>query len=77
MIENESSLSKISSAAEEEDENSEVSADERDVEQEVDVENPEIPSTSEMCWNFILTPIIVYTGFGRVAMLYERKNSLI
>ena len=30
-----------------------------------------------MCWNFIFTPIIVYTGFGRVAMLYERKFSLI
>lgn len=74
--ESRSSLSRISSVAEEEESAEEV-IEERDVDQEIDAEHPEIPSTSEMGWNFIFTPIIVYTGFGRVAMLYERKNSLL
>ena len=30
-----------------------------------------------MFWNFILTPMVLYAGFGRVVMLYERKTSLL
>ena len=30
-----------------------------------------------MFWNFFMTPIVLYSGFGRVVMLYERKTSLL
>ena len=30
-----------------------------------------------MFWNFLLIPLVIYAGFGRVVMLYERKSSLL
>ena len=75
-LEGESNLERIGSATEE-DETEEVTITERNIEKEIEFEHPEIPSPTEMFWNFLLTPLIVYTGFGRVVMLYERKNSLL
>ena len=75
-LENESNLDRFGSATEE-DENEEETIYQRNIEKEIEFENPEIPTPTEMFWNFFLTPIILYTGFGRVVMLYERKNSLL
>ena len=59
------------------DENEEEERKERNIDKEIEFENPELPSQTEMCWNFFLTPIVLYAGFGRVVMLYERKSSLL
>ena len=77
-LENESDLGKVGSATEEDEaENIYVSARRQRIDKEIEFEHPELPSPTEMFWNFLLTPLIVYTGFGRVVMLYERKNSLL
>ena len=49
----------------------------RNIDKEIEFEHPELPSPTEMFWNFFLTPVIIYAGFGRVVMLYERKSTLL
>lgn len=43
---------------------------------QIEYEHPEIPNPSEVFWNFIYTPIILYAGFGRVTILSQRKSTL-
>jgi hypothetical protein len=42
---------------------------------EIDYEHPEIPQMDELIWNFILMPIIIYGGFGRMIIVSERKKT--
>ena len=48
----------------------------KNFEDELEFEHPEIPTYNELFWNFLLMPIIVYAGLGRVVVLSERKTGL-
>lgn len=45
------------------------------VDEEIQYEHPDIPQVSELLWNFILTPIIMYSGLGRLVIVSERKKT--
>lgn len=47
----------------------------RNAKNEVEFENPEIPTVNEVAWNFILLPIVMFGGFGRVSITSERKRT--
>ena len=38
-------------------------------------DHPDIPSRWELIWNFVLKPVVVYTGLGRLVIVSERKKS--
>jgi hypothetical protein len=46
-----------------------------DIMVEIDYEHPEIPQLDELIWNFVLMPIIIYGGFGRMIIVSERKKT--
>ncbi len=48
---------------------------EMNVNEEIQFEHPDIPECSELFWNFILLPLILYGGFGRLTIVSERKKT--
>lgn len=44
--------------------------------EQIEFEHPEIPTMNELFWTFLCMPVILYVGLGRVAVLSERKTSL-
>jgi hypothetical protein len=42
------------------------------VNEEIQFEHPDIPECSELLWNFILMPVILYGGFARLTIVSER-----
>jgi hypothetical protein len=49
----------------------------KQIESDILFENPEIPSTRENMWNFLLLPVVIYAGFGRAIYVTERKKNLL
>lgn len=45
------------------------------IDEEINFEHPDIPMLAELLWNFILTPIVIYGGFGRLVIVSERKKT--
>lgn len=45
------------------------------IEEEIFYENPDIPQCAELLWNFILWPVIIYGGLGRLVIVSERKKT--
>jgi hypothetical protein len=45
------------------------------IEEEIQYEHPDIPQCSELLWNFILMPVIMYSGLGRLTIFSERKKT--
>lgn len=45
------------------------------IDEEINFEHPDIPMFAELYWNFILLPIIIYSGFGRLVIVSERKKT--
>jgi len=45
------------------------------VDEEIQYEHPDIPLCSELTWNFLLTPMIMYSGLGRLVIVSERKKT--
>jgi hypothetical protein len=46
-----------------------------EIAEEIEYEYPEMPQLSELLWNFILMPIIMYGGFSRLIIVSERKKT--
>ena len=49
----------------------------RNAEEEIAYEHPEIPSRFESLVTLFLLPLIVYGGFGRSVMMYEKRSTLL
>lgn len=45
------------------------------VDEEIYYEHPDLPQVSELLWNFVLLPVVMYNGFGRLVIASERKKS--
>jgi hypothetical protein len=45
------------------------------IDEQILYEHPDIPQNSELLWNFILQPIIIYGGFGRLVIVSEKKKT--
>lgn len=49
----------------------------RDADEEVLFEHPEIPSSYESLMTFLLMPVILYCGFGRALIAQEKKSTIL
>ena len=45
------------------------------IEEQIQYENPDIPQCAELLWNFILQPVIIYGGLGRLVIVSEKKKT--
>jgi len=45
------------------------------INEEIQYEHPDIPMVAELAWNFILTPLVIYGGLGRLVIVSERKKT--
>ena len=45
------------------------------IDEQIQYEHPDIPQCSELLWNFILQPAIIYGGFGRLVIVSEKKKT--
>ena len=43
---------------------------------EIEFEHPEIASYSELFWQFIFMPVVIYAGLGRLVVSSERKTTV-
>ena len=49
----------------------------RNIAEEIAYENPEIPSYTELAWNLVQQPVVMYAGFGRVVITTERRKTFV
>ena len=49
----------------------------KSISEEIQYEHPDIPQISELIWNFILTPVVMYSGLGRMVIVSERKKTFL
>jgi hypothetical protein len=45
------------------------------VDEEIQFEHPDIPQQAELLWNFVLLPVLMYSGIGRLVIVSERKKT--
>lgn len=49
----------------------------RNADEEIAYEHPEIPSRFESLVTMLMLPLVIYGGFGRSVMMYEKRSSLL